>query len=123
MKLKDVIFFGLLILLFIPFFVFIDVFKFYDAFNKDHPIITSFIKFAILATTGECIGHRIKTGNFHQKGFGLIPRAIVWGFLGIVIQMVFVIFSVLLIVTGIFNFIAIIVGELMAMTSENNHGR
>jgi hypothetical protein len=36
----------------------------------------SFIKFSILATLGEVIGLRIKTGNYHQKGFGLIPRAI-----------------------------------------------
>jgi hypothetical protein len=94
MKLKDIVFFSLLILLFVPFFVFKDVYNFYDVFNTEHPIYTSFIKFAILATTGECIGLRIKTGNFHKKGFGLIPRAIVWGFLGIVIQMAFIIFSV-----------------------------
>jgi hypothetical protein len=94
MKLKDIVFFSLLILLFVPFFVFKDVYNFYDTFNTGHPIYTSFIKFAILATTGECIGLRIKTGKYSQKGFGLIPRAIVWGFFGIVIQMVFVIFSV-----------------------------
>jgi len=94
MKLKDIVFLSLLILLFVPFFVFEDVYNFYDTFNTKHPIYTSFIKFAILATTGECIGLRIKTGKYYYKNFGLIPRAIVWGFLGIVIQMVFVIFSV-----------------------------
>ena len=94
MKAKDVIFFAALILLFVPFFVFEDVFKFYESYNKEHPLYTSFIKFAILATVGECIGLRIKTGNFYYKGFGIIPRAIVWGFLGMAIQMVFVIFSV-----------------------------
>lgn len=93
MRTKDIIFFVALILLFLPFFVFDDVFKFYETFNKEHPLYTSFIKFAILATVGECIGLRIKTGEFYYKGFGIIPRAIVWGFLGIIIQMVFVIFS------------------------------
>jgi hypothetical protein len=53
----------------------------------------SFIKFAILATLGEVIGLRIKTGNYYRKGFGLIPRAIVWGFLGISIKIAFDIFA------------------------------
>lgn len=93
MKIRDVIFFISLISLFVPFFLFQDVFNFYDTFNKEHPLITSFIKFAVLATSGECIGLRIKAGVYNQKGFGIIPRAIVWGFLGIAIQMAFVIFS------------------------------
>ncbi len=94
MKLKDLIFFGFLVLLFIPFFISEDIFQLYDSFNKEHPMYMSFIKFAILATTGECIGLRIKTGNYNNKGFGLFPRVIVWGFLGLAIQMAFVIFSV-----------------------------
>ena len=93
MKLRDVLFFSFLIFLFLPFFIFSDVFYFYDAFNKNHPLITSFIKFAVLATAGECIGLRIKTGNYNHKGFGVIPRAIVWGFLGITIQMALAVFS------------------------------
>lgn len=94
MKLKDLIFFSFLVLLFIPFFFSDDIFRFYDSFNREHPMYTSFIKFAILATTGECIGHRIKTGNYYCKGFGLIPRMITWGILGMTIQIAFVIFSV-----------------------------
>lgn len=53
----------------------------------------SFIKFAILATMGESIGLRIAAGVYNRKGFGLIPRAIVWGFLGIGIKMAFVVFA------------------------------
>jgi len=53
----------------------------------------SFIKFFILATLGELIGLRIKTGRYYYKGFGLFPRAIVWGFLGISIYMAFAIFA------------------------------
>lgn len=93
MKAKDFVFFLCLALLFLPFFVSSAIFDFYHSFNKEHSLITSFIKFAILATAGECIGLRIKTGNYHEKGFGIIPRAIVWGFLGITIQIVFVVFS------------------------------
>jgi hypothetical protein len=58
-----------------------------------HPMIMSFIKFAVLATLGESIGLRIKEGRYNYRGFGLLPRAIVWGFLGLTIQMAFVIFS------------------------------
>jgi len=53
----------------------------------------SFIKFAILATLGEVIGLRIRKGVYHQTGFGLLPRAIVWGFLGITIKIAFDIFA------------------------------
>ena len=56
-------------------------------------MILSFLKFAVLATLGEVIGLRIRTGSFYRKGFGLLPRAIVWGFLGMTIHMAFVIFS------------------------------
>lgn len=53
----------------------------------------SFVKFAVLATIGESIGLRIKSGVYNKKGFGLIPRAIVWGFLGLTIKMAFVLFA------------------------------
>ncbi len=56
-------------------------------------MIMSFIKFAILATLGESIGLRLKSGVYNKKGFGLIPRAIVWGFLGLTIKLAFVIFA------------------------------
>lgn len=93
MKRNDIIFIICFILLFLPFFISDSVFNFYDSFNKEHGMITSFIKFAILATIGESIGLRIRNGVYNQKGFGLIPRAIVWGFLGLTIKMAFVIFA------------------------------
>lgn len=91
------------ILFFLPFFVSDAVYGFYETFNKEHALITSFIKFAILATFGEAIGLRIREGVYNKKGFGLIPRAIVWGFLGLTIYMAFVIFS-----SGIPQFLAAI---------------
>ncbi|PXY01531.1 hypothetical protein DF185_08585 [Marinifilum breve] len=93
MKKQDIIFWLGFVLLFLPFFVSQTVFDFYIDFNKEHGMITSFIKFAILATIGEVIGLRIRTGNYYQKGFGVIPRAIVWGFLGLTIKLAFVIFA------------------------------
>ncbi|NVO04252.1 MAG: Mpv17/PMP22 family protein [Bacteroidetes bacterium] len=109
MKRTDIVFALCLILLFLPFFLFNEVFSFYESFNKEHIMIMSFIKFAILATTGELLGLRLKKGVYFEKGFGVIPRAIVWGFLGLAIQMAFVIFS-----TGIPIFISKTLGFAFA---------
>lgn len=89
----DIIFFAGVLLLFLPFVVSEDVFDFYIQFNRDHELITAFVKFAILATIGDVIGLRIKTGSYLRKGFGIIPRMIVWGFLGITIKIAFVLFA------------------------------
>jgi hypothetical protein len=94
MKKNDLIVVVGCILFFLPFFLSSTVYNFYDTFNKDHGMITSFLKFAILATFGEAIGLRIRTGNYNQKGFGLLPRAIVWGVLGLTIKLAFVVFAV-----------------------------
>jgi hypothetical protein len=79
--------------LFAPFFLFPSMFDWYRSVNHDMPYVMSFVKFFILATLGEILGLRIRVGSYSLKGFGLIPRAIVWGFLGISIKMAFVIFA------------------------------
>ena len=56
-------------------------------------ILLSFLKFAVLATLGEVIALRMRTGSFIRKDFGILPRALVWGLFGIVISWAFVIFS------------------------------
>ena len=58
-----------------------------------HPYIMAFFKFAILATLGEMLALRIREGVYNKKGFGVLPRMIVWGFLGIAIAMAMVIFK------------------------------
>jgi hypothetical protein len=93
MKRNDFLTLLVVILILLPFFIFKPVLESYQLFNKEHAYIASFIKFAILATFGESIGLRIKTGSYWQKGFGFLPRAIVWGFLGVSIKMAFVIFG------------------------------
>ena len=90
---KDFLFLLGIVTFFLPFFVFNEVFEAYYQFNLEHGVLMSFIKFSILATLGEVIGLRIMTGSYYQKGFGLIPRAIVWGFLGVTIYMAFAIFA------------------------------
>jgi len=92
-KKQDVIFWGIVILFFLPFFISDEIYHFYLDFNHDHGMVMAFIKFAILATLGEVIGQRIKTGKYFQPGFGILPRMIVWGFLGVTIKMAFIIFA------------------------------
>lgn len=79
--------------LFAPFFIFPALFDWYRSVNHAMPYTMSFVKFFILATLGEVIGLRIRKGGYPMEGFGILPRAIVWGFLGISIKMAFVIFA------------------------------
>lgn len=92
MKKQDLIFILFLILVFSPFFLSESLLSSYKSLNKEHGLLMSFVKFGILATLGEVIGLRIKSGKYNEKGFGILPRVIVWGFLGIGIKIAFVIF-------------------------------
>ncbi len=94
MKKADFIFIIGMALIFVPFFVFPTA---YDAFKwatKEYYFVMSFLKFGVLATLGEMLGLRIKQGVYNQKGFGIIPRGIAWGFLGMLIGASFKIFGV-----------------------------
>lgn len=93
MKRTDYVVIGAILLILLPFFVFPQVMQQYKEVNYNHAYLMSFIKFAILASFGECLGLRIRTGNYYRQGFGILPRAIVWGFLGITIKIAFVIFG------------------------------
>ena len=90
---KDLIFLLAVALFLLPFFLFDQVYDSYYQLNQERGLLMSFIKFFFLATLGEVIGLRIKTGHYHQQGFGLLPRAIVWGFLGMSIYAAFAIFA------------------------------
>jgi hypothetical protein len=93
MKKSDIYILLFLLAVFTPFILSKTMYNHYDRFYAGYPFITSFIKFAILATTGELIGLRIRTGRYTAPGFGILPRALVWGMLGITIQMAFIIFA------------------------------
>ena len=82
MKKQDVLLILICALLLLPFFLFDAVYNTYSNLNTNHGILMAFIKFAILSTLGECIGLRIKSGSYSYPGFGILPRALVWGFLG-----------------------------------------
>jgi len=66
-----------------PFFIFDNVYQYYHDVNKQLPLVLAFIKFAILATFGEVLGLRIRTGKYSAPHFGILPRTVLWGFFGI----------------------------------------
>ncbi len=64
----------------------------FSVMTKNHPFIMGFIKFAILATMGELLAIRIGSGDWKIPS-GLVARAAIWGFLGMVIVAIFKIFA------------------------------
>jgi hypothetical protein len=96
MKQKDFFFALIALLIFLPFvpLPFLEDFQSGFLYNEKFWVLTSFLKFALLATLGEVIGLRVKEGVYNKTGFGILPRALVWGVLGISIKLAFVVFSV-----------------------------
>lgn len=93
MKRQDLYFALFLLALILPFVLSAEAFNAYEHFNRTHGMVMSFVKFAVLATLGEMLGLRIKTGIYFFSGFGILPRALVWGFLGLAIKSAFIIFA------------------------------
>lgn len=93
MKLTDCYFTLLIIALFCPFFLFDSLYECYKTFNTEHGMVMSFIKFGVLSTLGEMLGCRLNNGKYIPKSFGILPRVIVWGFLGMGINVAMIIFS------------------------------
>ena len=59
--------------------------------TKEFPYIMGFLKFALLATFGEMLKHRIRTGNWHVTK--LPVRVLIWGFYGMVMTAAFSLFA------------------------------
>lgn len=57
-----------------------------------HPYLGGFIKFSILATMGELLAIRIVTNEW-KSPCGVVYRAVIWGFLGMIIVLIFNIFG------------------------------
>lgn len=93
MRTKDFIFILIVILIFLPFMISDALYDWYLSFNAEHGMVMSFLKFGILATIGELLGLRISRGVYYFDGFGVLPRAIVWGIFGMGINMAFIVFS------------------------------
>lgn len=57
-----------------------------------YPYLIGFAKFFVLATAGELLARRIASGSW-VKPAGLLARAVIWGFLGMTIVLVFDVFA------------------------------
>ena len=82
MKKADFIVIAIIVVCLLPFFLFDSVYDAYCAANQRFPLWMAFLKFGILATFGEMLGCRVKTGRYYHEGFGLAPKFVVWGLLG-----------------------------------------
>lgn len=60
--------------------------------SKTSPYLMGFVKFAVLATMGELLAIRIVTGSW-KKPKGVLWRVIVWGMIGIMVTLMFVLFD------------------------------
>ena len=60
--------------------------------SRTHIYLMAFIKFAILATMGELLATRIQEGYWRRPA-GLLWRSVIWGFLGILIALVFFLYA------------------------------
>ena len=93
MKKQDFFFLLFILVVFLPFIFIPELYAGYKSFNAEHAYVMAFLKFGILATAGEMLGLRIKTGSYSAVGFGIMPRAVVWGLLGIWIAIAMKVFS------------------------------
>lgn len=93
MKRTDLYFALVMLAIFVPFFLSPELYAWYKTFNADHAMIMAFLKFAILSTLGEMLGSRISTGKYTSPTFGVLPRMVVWGVLGMAISMAMTVFS------------------------------
>ena len=83
---------GAILLAFTAFVVYPETRALFETFTSSHPYIGGFLKFGLLATMGEMLVVRIATKEW-KKAPGFIWRVVIWGFLGMVITLIFSIFS------------------------------
>lgn len=93
MKRQDLYFALVMLAIFVPFFLSPELYAWYKTFNAEHAMIMAFLKFGILSTLGEMLGCRISTGSYTHPTFGMLPRMVVWGLLGMAISMAMTVFS------------------------------
>jgi len=65
----------------------------YETIVSNYPVLSSFFKFALLATSGEVIAYRVRLKAWPGPEFGIFPKAIAWGVLGVLILFAFKIFA------------------------------
>ncbi len=83
---------GAIMLLIVSIFALPDSREIFISFTTAHPLLGGFIKFSILASMGELLATRVGSDRWIFSNF-FIVRAIVWGLFGILITMIFTIYS------------------------------
>ncbi len=64
----------------------------YKRLVVDYPLLSSFFKFAMLATMGELLGKRIAMKKWSMPKY-LSIRIVVWGFIGVMVSIAFSVFN------------------------------
>lgn len=93
MKTTDIMVTGVVALVLVIFASVPGVFGGFNALTHEHDFLMSFIKFGILCTFGESIALRITAKRYSRPGFGFLPRFILWGLIGLVINAAFIIYA------------------------------
>lgn len=93
MKKQDIVAILVVLAIFLPFFLSTPLYEFYLKANGEHPYLLAFLKFGILATMGEMLACRIRAGYYCNARFGVVPKALVWGLLGMWIALAMKVFS------------------------------
>ena len=60
--------------------------------SASHPYLMGFAKFALLATMGELLVVRLAKGSWARPG-GLVSRVVAWGLVGVLVVLMFSLFS------------------------------
>ncbi len=89
----DIFFIALFCIIFLSLLLSNTLMTAYADFSSNHPFLSGFIKFALLATFGESLAQRIAKKNYNPENYGLLPKAILWGILGIFISIAFIMFA------------------------------
>ena len=89
MKRHDIII-GFLIFMFLLFLVIPLTSQWFFTTADRWPYVGGFVKFFLFASLGDLLSHRIVHKNYAVVGF--IYKAVIWGFIGVVIVMIFPIF-------------------------------
>lgn len=79
---------SIIVLLITSLLVFLVTRDFFLNFASNFPIVAGFIKFFFLATIGDFIGLRIKSKSWKKPNY-LLAKATVWGFIGVIIVLMF----------------------------------
>ncbi len=83
---------SIIVLLITVLLIFVVTRDFFLSFATSYSLVAGFIKFFVLATIGDFIGLRIRINKWKKPDY-IFAKAIVWGIIGVVIVLMFGIFS------------------------------